>query len=30
MASRLGATLMTFDKQLVASAKKLGVPVERE
>lgn len=29
MASRLGATLMTFDRQMVASAKKLGVSVVR-
>lgn len=29
IASRLGASLLSFDKQLIASAKKLGVAVER-
>jgi len=29
IASRVGASILSFDKQLLASAKKLGVPVER-
>lgn len=29
MTSRLGATLLSFDKQMLASAKKLGVPCVR-
>lgn len=29
IASRLGASLLSFDKQMIASAKKLGVPVLR-